>query len=84
MKRILVRTPNWIGDQIMAYPFFSQLRKSYPDAWIGVVCTEWVKDIQFRGLIDEIFILPKFKKKSLLGSFNSIRRIAKVLKSKGP
>jgi lipopolysaccharide heptosyltransferase II len=84
MKRILVRAPNWIGDQIMAYAFFAQLRKSYPDAWIGVVCTEWVKDVQFRGFIDEIFVLPRFKKKSVFGSYQSIRRIAKVLKSKGP
>lgn len=84
MKRILVRAPNWIGDQIMSYAFFSQLRKSYPDAWIGVVCTEWVKDIQFRGFIDEIFVLPRFSKKSFFSSFKSIRRIAKVLKAKGP
>ena len=84
MKRILVRAPNWIGDQVMAYPFFSQLRKSYPEAWIGLVCTEWVKDVQFRGYIDEIFILPKFKKKSWSNSFKSIRQIARILKEKGP
>lgn len=84
MKRILVRAPNWIGDQVMAYPFFAQLRKSYPQAWIGVVCTEWVKDIQFKGYVDELFILPKFGKKSLFNSLKSIRRIAAVLKEKGP
>lgn len=84
MKRILIRAPNWIGDQVMAYPFFSQLKKDYPQAWIGVVCTEWVKDIQFRGYVDEIFVLPKFKKKSLLNSFKSIRRIAEELRQKGP
>lgn len=84
MKRILVRAPNWIGDQVMAYPFFAQLKKNYPNAWIGVVCTEWVKDIQFRGYVDEVFILPKFKKKSLINSFKSIRRIADELKQKGP
>ena len=84
MKRLLVRAPNWIGDQVMAYPFFSQLRKNYPQAWIGVVCTEWVKDIQFRGFVDEVFILPKFRRKSLLNSYRSIRRISEELKQKGP
>jgi heptosyltransferase-2 len=84
MKRILIRAPNWIGDQVMAYPFFSQLRKTYPHAWIGVVCTDWVKDIQFRGFVDEIFVLPKFGKKTLLSSFQSIKRIAETLKEKGP
>ena len=84
MKRILVRAPNWIGDQVMAYPFFSQLRLSYPNAWIAVVCTEWVKDIQFKGFVNEVFILPKFNKRSLLNSFRSILRISEVLKEKGP
>ena len=84
MKRILVRAPNWIGDQVMAYAFYSQLRKDHPQAWIGVVCTEWVKDIQFRGYVDEVFILPKFKKKSLWNSYQSIRRIAAELRDKGP
>jgi len=84
MKRILVRAPNWIGDQVMAYPFFLQLKKSYPQAWIGVVCTEWVKDVQFRGLVDEVFVLPKFKKRSFINSYKSIRRVAEELKQKGP
>jgi len=84
MKRILVRAPNWIGDQVMAYAFYAQLRKNYPNDWIGVVCTEWVKDIQFRGFIDEVFVLQKFKKKSLINSYKSIKRIAEELKQKGP
>lgn len=84
MTRILVRAPNWIGDQVMAYPFFAELRKIHPKAWIGVVCTEWVKDIQFRGYIDEVFVLPKFRKKSLWNSFRSIQRIAAELRAKGP
>lgn len=82
MNRILVRAPNWIGDQIMAYAFFVELRKIYPHAWIAVVCTEWVKDIQFRGLIDEIFVLPKIKK-TLPHSFKTIRRIGKEISVKG-
>jgi heptosyltransferase-2 len=84
MKRILVRAPNWIGDQVMAYPFFSQLKKNNPQAWIGVVCTEWVKDIQFRGYVDEVFVLPKLRKKTILSSFRSINRIAEELRQKGP
>ncbi len=68
----------------MAYAFFSQLRKSYPDAWIAVVCTEWVKDIQYKGFVDEIFVLPKVAKKTLVSSFLSIHKTAKNLKAKGP
>ena len=84
MKRILVRAPNWIGDQIMAYPFYRQLRSAYPDAWIGVVCTEWVRDIQFRGLIDEVFVLPRGKTDSVVKTFFKLLRFSKKLRKKGP
>jgi heptosyltransferase-2 len=84
MKRILIRTPNWIGDQVLAYPFYRLLRNAYPDAWIGVVCTEWVRDIQFKGLIDEVFVIPKKKGDSYLQAFKTIRQFARRLKQSGP
>ncbi len=84
MKRILVRAPNWIGDQVMAFPFYSNLRRLYPDAWIGVVCTEWVRDIQFKGLIDQTFILPKKKSESLYKRMMGIKTFAKEIKENGP
>ena len=84
MKRILVRAPNWIGDQVMAYPFFVELRKRFPGAWIAVVCTEWVKDIQFKGLVDEVFVLPKRRGDSFFRSARNIFRFSKKIKAKGP
>lgn len=84
MKRILVRAPNWIGDQVMAYPFFQELRHRHPQAWIAVVCTEWVKDIQFKGLVDEVFVLTKKRDESFIQSARTIFAFAKELKSKGP
>jgi heptosyltransferase-2 len=84
MKRILVRAPNWIGDQIMAYPFYRQLRNAYPDAWIGVVCTEWVRDIQFRGLIDEVFVLPRSRSDSVWKTLVNVVRFSRKLRRKGP
>jgi heptosyltransferase-2 len=84
MKRILVRAPNWIGDQIMAYPFFVELRKRYPGAWIAVVCTEWVKDIQFKGLVDEVYVLPKRRGDSFYKSAKNIWKFSKTIQAKGP
>jgi heptosyltransferase-2 len=84
MKRILVRSPNWIGDQVLAFPFYRTLRERYPEAWIAVVCTEWVRDIQFRGLVDEVFVLPKRKEDSTFHAFKKIWNFAKSLKQKGP
>lgn len=48
--RIVVRAPNWIGDHVMAFPFYEGLRKLYPKAHIallnrgnlsGLGCPEW-------------------------------------------
>lgn len=54
---ILVRAPNWIGDQILAYPFFVHLRKQYPNARIVSACVPWVKDLQFHRQIDDVIVL---------------------------
>src|SRR4051812_2419439 len=35
-SRIVVRAPNWIGDQVMAIPFYQALRELYPDAEISL------------------------------------------------
>ncbi len=58
-RSILVRAPNWIGDQVLAFPFFYYLRRAYPKAKITSVCVPWVADIQFRTLVDEIVPLEK-------------------------
>ena len=36
-SRILVRTPNWVGDVVMATPAFRALRRKFSDAHITAV-----------------------------------------------
>jgi heptosyltransferase II len=38
--KIVVRTPNWIGDHVMAQPFYQALRQAYPDSEIHFLCSE--------------------------------------------
>ncbi|MBS1959560.1 MAG: glycosyltransferase family 9 protein [Bdellovibrionales bacterium] len=84
MNRILVRAPNWIGDQVLAYPFYRELRLAYPEARIAVVCTSYVADIQFKGFIDEVFVLPKKHGDSILKRTLDIFKFAKHIRSRGP
>ncbi len=84
MKRILVRAPNWIGDQILAYPFFRTLRARYPSAWIAVVCPDGLKDIQFSGFVDEVFPLPKKRNDHSVKSMWKLHRFGRFLRTKGP
>jgi heptosyltransferase-2 len=83
--RILIRTPNWIGDQILSYPFFYYLRKAYPDAFIAAVCVPWVSELQYLGLIDEVIEVSQPPAGS--GGLSKIRHaesVAKKIRAKGP
>ncbi len=82
--KIVVRSPNWIGDQILAYPFFHYLREAYPSSHIAVVCSPWVEAVQFRNLVDEVHLLPKVKGASLWDKWQSLELGAEGLKQAGP
>ncbi len=82
-KKILIRSPNWIGDQILAYPFFHYLREAYPSAKITVACVPWVQAIQFRNLIDEVFILPRPMNSSFFNRWDAIEKGARMMRVAG-
>jgi heptosyltransferase-2 len=83
-KRILVRSPNWIGDQILAYPFFHYLREMYPSAHIAVACVPWVQAVQFRNLVDEVLVLPRPLKNTFFSKWDAVGNGAKMLRELGP
>ena len=72
-KKILVHAPNWIGDQVLSFPFFYHLRKKFPEAYIGVVARPWVAKLQFKNLVNEVFVNEHF-----------LRAINPALISQGP
>lgn len=43
--KIVVRTPNWLGDCIMALPVFAELRIKFPEAQIFAACRKNVSDV---------------------------------------
>ncbi len=63
-KKIFVRSPNWVGDVVMATPAFKCIRENYADAHITLL----IKG-NLRGIIDNapwfddiIELVPKVKK----------------------
>ena len=46
-NKILVRSPNWVGDVVMATPAFRCIRENFPDAHITLL----IKG-NLRGIID--------------------------------
>ncbi|MEK6580453.1 MAG: glycosyltransferase family 9 protein [Bdellovibrionota bacterium] len=81
---ILVRAPNWIGDQIMAYPFFHFLRRAYPKSKIICACVSWVEDVQFRNLVDEVVVLPRAVVSGVWAKVEALEAGARLLKKSGP
>jgi lipopolysaccharide heptosyltransferase II len=83
-ESILVRSPNWIGDQVLALPFFYYLRQRYPRARIVSACAPWVESIQFRNWVDEVIPLPRLGKKGWLAKWEHLQNGADLLQGKGP
>jgi heptosyltransferase-2 len=43
--KIIVRTPNWVGDSILALPAIASLRDNFPKAEIWMASRAWVRDL---------------------------------------
>lgn len=47
-KKILVRSPNWIGDAVMSLPALMGIKSAFPDGEISILAKPWVAEI-FQG-----------------------------------
>jgi len=61
LKQILVRGPNWIGDSVMAIPFFQALREIYPKAHLTWAGPEPTLLPRIRECFDVTVPLPLFR-----------------------
>ncbi len=56
--RIVVRTPNWLGDTVMALPMLAALRATEPAARITLV-GRWAPLLAGQGVADVLLLYPK-------------------------
>ncbi|MCP4684071.1 MAG: glycosyltransferase family 9 protein, partial [bacterium] len=68
--KVLIRTPNHLGDCIMALPMINETREAYPGATVTVLTPENMVEL-FRNNpgIDEILTIPKEYVHGLLSVF---------------
>ncbi|CBE68699.1 MAG: lipopolysaccharide heptosyltransferase II [Candidatus Methylomirabilis oxygeniifera] len=59
LRSILVASPNWLGDAVLALPALANLRRSFPSVRISLLVRPWLSPL-FRSLpcIDELVELP--------------------------
>lgn len=61
--KILVRTPNWIGDHVMAHPFYQALKLAYPKTEIHFLCSDSLKSFPDQYLCQKkILFTPRSKR----------------------
>ncbi len=84
MNRILIRCPNWIGDQVLAYPFYYFLRRAFPRSRIAAACVPWVSDLMFHDLVDEVIVLPRPRGPGIGARFRALEEGASRARALGP
>jgi len=82
-QRIVVRCPNWIGDAVMATPFLSELRETYPNAEITFMLREYVKEVYSGAPWADKYVITKNKQRTkfLKRRLNSIVENIQMLKN---
>jgi heptosyltransferase-2 len=57
--QVLIRTPNHLGDCVMALPMISETREAYPGAAVTVITPEHLQELFLRNpAIDRILTIP--------------------------
>ena len=73
--KIIVRTPNWIGDTLMAFPAIAALRRHFPSDEISIAAPDGIRDIFAGPETTErlLFPAPARKGTSLLRAAAGLR-----------
>ncbi len=81
IRKILLRSPNWIGDAVMSLPATSALKELYPEAAITVLTKPWTAPVYLNNpaISDVITYDTAGEHKGLLGKL----RLAGVIKKRG-
>ncbi len=78
IHRIVIRTPNWVGDAVMSTPFLRAVRKNFPHARITLLAKPWVAPVYENnpGINDILIYDVAGRHRDLAGKF----RLAKDLR----
>ena len=57
IHRVLIRTPNWLGDAVIAVPALRHLRRLFANAHVAIISKRSIAAVyEGEGLADEIIV----------------------------
>jgi heptosyltransferase-2 len=57
IRRVLIRSANWVGDAVMSLPAIASIRVSFPRAKIVILAKPWVADLfQENAAVDRVWV----------------------------
>jgi heptosyltransferase-2 len=76
IRRILVRSVNWVGDAVLTLPALDALDRRFPEAEIAVLARPWVADL-FRDqpAVDRVIAYERAEAGTCLGPWRLARRL---------
>ena len=81
IRKVLIRSANWVGDAVMSLPAIASVRRTLPQAEIFILAKPWVAEI-FEGnpVVDGILI---YQSPGVHQGLRGKWRLARQLKGKG-
>ena len=75
VKKILVRSTNWVGDTVMMTPSLVAIKRYFPHAKITALATPWVAPLlENHPAVESTMVMDKGK-----GFFSSLKELARVI-----
>ncbi len=81
VKKILIRSANWVGDAVMSLPAITSTRLSFPQADIAILTKPWVAEIFHNSPIVDRVIL--YQSPGIHQGIQGKWRLAQKLKEEG-
>ncbi len=79
IRRVLIRSANWVGDAVMSLPAIASIRLSFPGAKISILAKPWVGDLfQENTTVDRVWV---YQSPGLHQGFWGKWRLAQELKA---
>jgi len=79
IRRILVRSTNWVGDAVMTLPALEAVKQNFPESSITVLARPWVVPLfKCHPAVDEV--MPYEKRKGFVADLAEMARVINVIR----